>query len=99
MARISVVSATSEPKHNTLQSGQTPIGVWSFISHQRIDGPASAIKVLTRHDDQTLNNQVSNSTMKVSTILFAFVCLGLLALALAHDGESTSAGLLPCNHC
>jgi hypothetical protein len=35
--------------------------------------------------------------MKLSTILFAFVCLGLLSLALAHDGEFSQLGLA-CYH-
>jgi hypothetical protein len=35
--------------------------------------------------------------MKLNVILFALVCLGLLALALAHDGAFSLLGWLQCN--
>jgi hypothetical protein len=50
---------------------------------------------------QAINKQLvvnNNNNMKLNVILFALVCLGLLALALAHDGESpprSSTNTLP----
>merc|ERR1712071_598988 len=35
----------------------------------------------------TTRTQLQQATMKLSSILFAFVCLGLLALALAHADD------------
>merc|ERR1712183_133303 len=33
------------------------------------------------------SNSITNNNMKLNVILFALVCLGVLALALAHDGQ------------
>merc|ERR1711879_811265 len=42
------------------------------------------------HFQQPTSHLTTSLAMKLNVILFALVCFGLLALALAHDGEDQS---------
>jgi hypothetical protein len=95
-----------------VQFGLTPISGKSLSLHLPTNGraswndktthPASScqyqldiVNILSAH--QLTTTPAKHHTMKLNAILFALVCLGLLALALAHDGPVLTVPMQPTN--